>query len=94
LSYNGYKVPAAEVTKDGLAFINNKLAQYGQVPATVIKRWDSRKDQLDAWQNELVGGNTYATRLTWDDAAVGENTKRAVREYLAFKAAKPGKHRA
>jgi hypothetical protein len=89
LAYKGFKVPAAEVTKDGLAFINNKLAKYGQVPKTVVKGWN---DQLNTWQNELLGGNTDATRLTWNDANVGDNTRRAVAEYEAAKAAKPGKH--
>jgi hypothetical protein len=90
VAYKGFKVPAAEVTRDGLAFINNKLAKYGQVPATVIAGW-TRYPQLNTWQGELLGGNTDATRLTWNDANVGDNTRRAVAEYEAAKAAKPGK---
>ena len=89
MAYKGFKVSAAEVTKDDLAFINHKLARYGQVPKTVVKGWN---DQLNTWQNELLGGNTTANELTWNDAKVSASTQKAIAEYEAFRASKPGKH--
>ena len=90
MAYQGYKVPSVEVKKNDLAFVNNKLSQYGMVPNTVIAGW-SKNPNLNVWQKELLEAGQDASRLPYDDATVGVNTRKAVTEYLAFRAGKPGK---
>lgn len=87
-----YKVPSLEVNKDGLAYINVKLAPYGAVPNTVVAGWHKNPD-LNTWQKELLGAGENAATLPYDDAKVGANVKRAVSEFEAVKAARPGKKR-
>jgi hypothetical protein len=90
MAYKGFKVSAVEVSKNDLAYINNKLSQYGMVPNTVIAGWH-RNAELSKWQNELLDQGQNSATLPYDDDKVGANVKRAVSEYLAFRAAKPGK---
>lgn len=85
MSYHGYKVPAGEVTKNDLAYINKSLASLGThgatVPATVVKGWN---DNLNTWQNELSYQYGDPTQFQYDPATVDPHTKQAVQEYTAF----------
>lgn len=90
MAYQGYKVPSVEVTKNDLAYVNNKLSQYGMVPNTVIAGW-GKNPNLNQWQKELLEAGQDASRLPYDEASLGANVKKAVTEYLAFRAGKPGK---
>lgn len=86
MSYTGYKVPATKVTKNDLAKINNKLAQWGQVPAMIIADWDSNKDNLNRWQNELLSSGD-PTQLTWTEP-VTPDVDKAIQAYTDFRDSK------
>jgi hypothetical protein len=91
MAFQGFKVHAQKVKKNDLAFIIVKLntGMKSSVPATVIAKWDSNPE-LNVWMKELLGAGQDQSRLSFDEATVGADTKRAVAEFEAFRDGKVG----